>query len=119
MKVVIKKPGESMAVIEVSGLQEINKLVGNVDENGEGYSFTGSDFRQGVFPGIDIHINGSSLFNPGLEENFWDIYGNKLYCGNVVFAGYHPDPAEYGVCSLTDEQIRYLTENIRSVFDIF
>ena len=120
MKVVIKRPNEGMQVIEVSGLSEINKLVGNVDENGEGESSTGSDYRQGVFKGIDIHMNGNAIFSTKLPSNFWDTNGNYMYCGNVIFAGYNPESKlPYGVCSLTDEQIEYLKANISQQYDIF
>ena len=35
MKVVVKNPNEAMKVIEVADLKEINKIIGNVDKNGE------------------------------------------------------------------------------------
>jgi len=120
MKVVIKRPGEGLTVIEVKDLQEINKLVGNIGSDGEGRHDTGSDFRQEVFGGIDIHMNGNAVFNPSLPQNFWDANGNRLFCGNVIFAGYDPKSGEpYGVCSLNDTQIEYLKANIRRVYDIF
>ena len=119
MKVVIKKPNEQLKIIEVKDLTEINKLLGNFNEKGEVDSSTGSDYRQGIFKGIDMHVNGSSLFNADLPKNFWDVKGNRLYCGNVIFAGYDPNARkEYGVCSLTDEQIDYLMKNIRTLFEI-
>ena len=70
MKVIVKNPNEAMKVIEVADLKEINKIIGNVDKNGEGLDETGSDYRQGVFDGIDIHMNGRAVFNPELPENF-------------------------------------------------
>ena len=119
MKVVVKNPNEAMKVIEVADLKEINKIIGNVDKNGEGLDETGSDYRQGVFDGIDIHMNGRAVFNPELPENFWNAMGSRLYCGSVVFAGYDQNAEDpFGVCSLTDEQIEYLKENIRNVYDI-
>lgn len=119
MKVVVKKPNEAMQVVEVADLKEINKIVGNVDANGEGLTYTGSDFRQGVFDGIDIHMNGLAVFNPDLPRNFWDVGGFKLYCGAVVFAGYNENSQNlFGVCSLTDAQIEYLKENIHKVYEI-
>ena len=119
MKVIIKRPNESMQIIEVKNLKEINKLLGNIDENGEADSSTGSDYRQGIFKGIDMYVNGNALFNANLPKNFWDINGDRLYCGNVVFAGYDSNARkEYGVCSLTDEQIDYLMKNIRKIFEI-
>ena len=119
MKVVVKNPNELMRVIEVSGLKEINKIVGNVDENGEGLNETGSDFRQGIFYGIDMHMNGAARINTDLPKNFYDMSGLRLYFGSVVFAGYDQNAEDpFGVCSLTDEQIEYLKENIRKVYDI-
>lgn len=119
MKAVVKRPGERLSVIEVSGLEEINQIVGNVDENGKGYSFTGSDYRQEIFSGIDVHMNGNAIFNTELEQNFWDLSGNKLYCGNVIFVGYDPKSENpCGVCSLSDEQVEYIKNNIRRVYDI-
>lgn len=119
MKVVIKRPNEQLQIIEVNDLKEINKLLGNFTENGEVDSSTGSDYRQGVFKGIDMHVNGNSLFNADLPKNFWDVKGNRLYCGNVIFTGYDLNTAkECGVCSLTDEQIDYLMKNISRLFDI-
>lgn len=120
MKVLIKRPHESLEVIEVSGLKEINKLTHNVDENGEGYETTGTDSRQGVFDGIDIYMNERAIFNSNLPENFWSNNGMSLYCGNVIFAGYDPQSGgEYGVCSLTDEQIAYIRQNISKYYDIW
>lgn len=119
MKVIIKRPNESMQIIEVKNLTEINELLGNIDKNGEVDSTTGSDYRQGIFEGIDMHVNGNSLFNVNLPQNFWDVKGNNLYCGNVIFAGYDASARkDYGVCSLTDDQIDYLMKNIRTLFDI-
>jgi len=120
MKVLIKKPDEALSVIEVSGLAEINKLLGNVDAEGNGLSGTGSDYRQGVFNGVDMHMNGRAIFNSNLPQNFWDANGNYLYCGNVIFAGYDSSSgAPYGVCSLTDEQIELVKNNIHKYYDIF
>lgn len=119
LKVVIKRPDEQMQIIEVKDLREINKLLGNLDEKGEGENTTGSDYRTGVFQGIDMHVNANSLFNTDLPKNFWDIKGKNLYCGNVIFTGYDSNKRkEYGVCSLTDNQIDYLTKNINQLFDI-
>ncbi len=119
MKVVVKNPNEALKVVEVADLKEINKIVGNVDVNGDGLNETGSDFRQCVFDGIDMHMNAKAQFNLRLPENFWDISGFKQYCGSVVFAGYDMNSSEpFGVCSLTDEQIEYLKENIHKVYDI-
>lgn len=119
MKVIVKNPNDVMKVVEVAGLREINKIVGNVDANGEGLNETGSDCRQAIFHGIDMHMNARAMFNSKLPENFWDVSGFKLYCGSVVFAGYDensPDP--FGVCSLTDEQMEYLKENIHKFYEI-
>lgn len=120
MKVVVKNPNEAMQVVEIADLKEINKIVGNVDANGEGLNEIWSDFRQRVFDSIDIYMNGSALFNPNLPKNFWDVGGFKLYCGAVVFAGYDENSQNlFGVCSLTDEQIEYLKENIHKVYEIY
>jgi len=119
MKVLIKKPGCCLETIEVSDLKEINKLLDNLDENGEGKSSTGSDLRQGVFEGIDMHMNGNALFNLKLPENFRDANGNLLYCGNVIFTGYDTSSGmPYGVCSLRDDQIEYIKANIGRYYDI-
>ena len=119
MKVLIKRPHASLEVIEVSDLKEINKLTHNVDENGEGLKSTGSDSRQSVFSGIDMYMNESALFNTSLPENFWDKNGNRLYCGNVIFAGYNPESGgAYGECSLTEEQIEHIKNNIGTYYDI-
>ena len=119
IKVVIKRPNEQMQIIEVKDLKEINELLCNFNEKGEADSSTGSDYRQGIFKGIDMHMNGNSLFNANLSKNFWDVNGNRLYCGNVIFTGYDSNERkEYGVCSLTDEQIDYLAKNIRTLFEI-
>lgn len=120
MKVVVKNPNEAMKVVEVADLKEINKIVGNVDANGEGLNTTGSDYRQGVFDGIDIHMNGAAILNSELPENFWDVGGFRLYCGSVVFAGYDKNNGDrFGVCSLTEEQIKYLKENIKKIYEIY
>lgn len=116
MKVVVKRPNEEPQVIEVSGLEEINKIVGNVDRNGNGINKAGSDTRGGVLPGIDMYVNDHALFNPFLPENFWDKSGKHLYCGNVVFAGYNRTVGGFGVCSLTDEQAELIQKEFCNLF---
>ena len=119
MKVVIKKPGENLKIIEVKDLREINKLTGNIDENGEGYDYTGSDLRKSVFDGIDMYVNENAPFAFELGQNFWDVSGFNVYYGNVIFAGFDRNSGgDYGVCSLSNEQIDYLNKNISSLFDI-
>ena len=119
MRVLIKEPDSVLRIAEVEGLREINELVGNVDRNGEGLASTGSDFRQEVFDNIDMHMNDSAIFNVELRNNFWDVRGRNLYCGTVVFAGYDSNSSEqYGVCSLTEEQIDYFRKNIGKIYEI-
>lgn len=118
MKVIIKRPHAALEVIEVSGLKEINQICGNLDDEGNPLNITGSDYRQGVFANIDMYVNGNALFNTKLPKNFWDVNGNSLYCGNVIFAGYNASASEYGLCALTDEQIKTVFERIHEKYDI-
>lgn len=119
MKVVIKRPNESLQVIEVEGLQEINQIVGNFDEHGNGLYDVNSDIRTRVFDGIDMYVNELAQFNPNLPKNFWDVLGFQLICGNAIFAGFDKNNKEdFGLCSLTDEQIDYLKNNVNKVYDI-
>lgn len=108
MKVIIKKPGEKAEIYEVSGIQEINKLVGNIGDNGEGYNYVGSDIRQNIGRHIDMYVKEDAIFNPELKENLW-VTDYALVCGTIIFAGYDKNNLEkdYGACSLTAEQIEY------------
>lgn len=109
MRVIVKHPGMEPEVIEVESIQAINKLVGNVDEDGNGWDHVGSDERQEIgsgIDGVDIYCRFNAAFNIELKENLW-FNDNHLLCGTVVFAGYDNKnkKTNYGACSLTDEQI--------------
>ena len=113
MRVIVKHPGMEPEVIEVESIQAINKLVGNVDEDGNGWDHVGSDERQGIAPGVDKYMKSDAVFNSELEGNLWSSSGASLICGTIVFAGYDNDQkTDYGACSLTDEQIKYCIEYI-------
>lgn len=117
MRVIIKKPGEKPKTIEVLNLSEINKLVGNVDEDGNGWNHGGSDIRMLIGPGIDQYCKDDAISNVELGPNLWSYNDNAMYFGTVVFAGCDKN---YDLCSLTDEQIqyclRYISEKEINIF---
>ena len=107
MRVICKKPKCDAELIEVAGIEEINKLVGNVDENGNGVNGASSDIRCGVLGGVDLYMKEDAVFNTALEGNLWTRNDNAIVCGTVVFAGYDDNKYEdSGAASLTDEQVR-------------
>ena len=102
MKVILKKPKMDPEVIDVENLCAFNKLVGNVDESGNGLNFVVSDERMSIAPGIAMYIKSDADFISSLEANIWTKNGSTLICGPVVFVGYNNGT----VCSLTEEQIK-------------
>ena len=110
MKVVVKKPGIEPEIIEVEDLRAINKLVGNLDESGEGLNHTGTEIREPIVNGIDVYTKSDALFNIELGQNLWDSRNSAVICGTVVFAGCNENNQ---VCSLTEEQIAYCLEYIK------
>lgn len=108
MKVIVKHPGKEPEITEVDGIAAINKLVGNVDENGNGRDHAGSDVREAIADGIDEYVKENAAYNTELERNLWSSNNFSLFCGTVVFAGYNRENrADCGACSLTDEQIAF------------
>lgn len=97
MRVVIKNPNEAMKITDVENLKEINKLVGNVDENGEGLAVTNGNICQEVFDGIGIemYVNENSNMSLSLKRNFWDVKGNVLYGGTVNLPAIKQGLTEY------------------------
>ncbi len=114
MKVIVKAPGLNPEVCEVSGIVEINKLVGNVDKKGDGYNYVYSDMRTNIGKSVDIYMNEYAAFNVELEGNIWSPSDSVLFCGTVVFAGYSQDncKVDAGACSLTQEQIDFCLDYI-------
>ena len=113
MKVIIKEPGKNPVITEVEDMVTINKIVGNVDGNGNGVDTTGSDSRGSIGKGIDQYNKDDALNNLRLDGNLWNQYDTGVLCGNIVFAGYDPNSkANFGAVSLTDEQIKYCLEYI-------
>lgn len=112
MKVIIKRPGESGKIVEVTGLSEINKICGNVDSDGNGVNRTSSDIRMGIHSGIDMYVKEDAINNFDLDENLWAPGDMAVLFGNIVFAGYDGQLEGYGVCSLTDEQVQIVMDFI-------
>ena len=102
MKVILKKPKMDPEVIDVENICAINKLVGNLDDLGNGLKTVGSDTRMLIAPGIDMYTKDDANFNQSLEANIWTEDGFGLICGSIVFAGYNKGV----VCSLTEKQIK-------------
>ena len=117
MKVIVKRPDEMLHFEEVSGLEEINQIVGNIDENGNGLNHMGSDICDEIFPGIEMYMKADALVNADLPKNFWNKKGNKLYFGTIVIVGYICANG-YHVCSLTDGQIATLKNHLNELYDI-
>ena len=106
MKVIVKKPNLSPEICEVSGISEINQIVGNVDKKGIGYNHGSSDIRMSIGKNIDMYVKEDAINNFDLEQNLWAPNNNAVFFGNIVFAGYDQEKTEdAGACSLTDEQI--------------
>ncbi len=113
MKIIVKKPGKPYELCEVSGISEINKLVGNVDSDGNGYNHGGSDIREPIGKDVDMYVKEDAGWNADFRPNLWHPNGFVKYCGTVAFAGYDSDSYdECGACSLTDEQIGYCAQFI-------
>ena len=108
MKVIVKHPGMEPEVIDVGGIPDINKLTGNIDENGNGLDHINSDMRGSVAPGVDEYLYAKAAYNSKLGENLWSSDDVLLYCGTIVFAGYDKDKTtDWGACSLTEGQIEW------------
>ncbi len=109
MLVVVKEPGLEPEIREVNGISEINKIVGNIDEDGNGYNHGGSDIREPIGKGVDIYMYGAAVYNLDFgESNLWTQNNRGVICGTVVFAGFDPDDSSNsGACSLTEEQIEH------------
>lgn len=109
MRVIVKKPNQEAEICEVSGIAEINKLVGNLDENGNGSKYVGSDIRQFIGKNVDIYVKDDALLHPELGANLRTPSNNAIHYGTIVFAGLDENngKVEFGACSLTDEQIEY------------
>lgn len=106
MRVLVKKPGFDAEICEVNGLQGINKLVGNVDENGHGLKTTGSDARMSIGNDVDLYMYVNARHEHHKKPNIWSDDDNGIVYGTIVFAGYDSiHGADFGVCSLSDEQI--------------
>ena len=114
MKVIVKNPGLDPGLCEVSGITEINKLVGNVDENGNGVNDVNSDMRTDIGRNVDMYMNEHAAFNTKLEGNLWSPNNSTLFCGTIVFAGYSQDncKVDFGACSLTQDQIDFCLDYI-------
>lgn len=106
MKVVIKKPGKDGEIAEVEGLSAINKICGNVDENGNGKNRTSSDMRCQIYKGVDMYVKEDAINSVDLGGNLWAPGDMYVLFGNIVFAGYDEHAEGCGVCSLTDEQVQ-------------
>ena len=108
MRVIVKYPGKEPEVMEAEGIRDINKLVGNVDEQGNGWDHTSSDIRSFIADGIDEYVKANAAYNPELEPNLWSSDDFNVWCGTVVYTGYDSEkPTDCGACSLTDEQIEF------------
>lgn len=106
MKVIVKRPGEDGEIVEVEGLSEINKICGNVDDEGNGINRTSSDIRMQIYRGVDMYVKEDAINNFELKRNLWAPGDMAVLFGNVIFAGYDEKAEGCGVCSLTDEQIQ-------------
>ena len=112
IKVIVKKPGAMPEIVELEGMSEINKIIGNVDEQGNGWNDASSDTRMEVGPCIDEYCKADAVNNFALEQNLWNHFDSAVLFGNIIFAGY--DSTNYDLCSLTDAQIKYCFEYIAS-----
>jgi hypothetical protein len=113
MIVIVKEPGKHFEKRDVEGIEEINRLVGNVDENGKGVNYGSSDTRDFIAPGIDMYCNANALYNNDLEPNLWNKSDTGVLCGTVVFAGYdQEDTMNAGAVSLKEEQIEIISSFI-------
>ena len=39
IKIIVKNPGVMPEIVEIEGMSEINKIIGNVDEQGNGWNY--------------------------------------------------------------------------------
>ena len=112
IKIIVKKPGAMPEIVEVEGMCEINKIIGNVDEQGNGWNHAGTDARMQIGPGIDEYCKADAVNNFDFKKNLWNHFDNAVLFGNIIFAGW--DSTKLDVCSLTDAQIKYCFEYITS-----
>ena len=112
IKIIVKEPGVMPEIVEVEGMSEINKIIGNVDEQGNGWNYANSDTRMPIGPYIDEYCKADAMFNVNFEGNLWDDFDNGVLCGNIIFAGW--DSSQGKICSLTDDQIKFCFDYIVS-----
>ena len=112
IKAIIKKPGVKPEIVELEGMCEINKILGNVDEQGNGWNYASSDTRMEIGLGIDEYCKEDAINNFNFEQNLWNHFDSAVLFGNIIFAGW--DSSKFEVCSLTNEQIKYCFDYISS-----
>lgn len=112
IKIIVKKPGVMPEIVEIEGMSEINKIIGNVDEQGNGWDYASSDTRMQIGPNIDEYCKADAINNFNFEENLWNHFDSAVLFGNIIFAGW--DSSKADVCSLTDDQIKYCFNYIAS-----
>ena len=112
IKVIVKKTGVMPEIVELEGMSEINKIIGNVDEQGNGWNYATSDTRMQIGLDIDEYCKADAINNFDFEQNLWDYFDNAVLFGNIIFAGWDSSKSE--VCSLTDDQIQYCFAYIAS-----
>lgn len=112
IKTIVKKPGATPEIVELEGISEINKIVGNVDEQGNGWNHAGIDTRMTIGPGIDQYCKADAINNFDFEQNLWNYFDSAVLFGNIIFAGWDHSKSE--ICSLTEDQIQYCLDYIAS-----
>ena len=103
MTVIIKKSNANPEIIEVSGYEEIGKLVGNIEKDGKG-RLPSSDSRISIGKEIDLHMNELACIKDDLEpniilDNFSSVRGTIICASCDLKTG--------KLISLTKEKIDY------------
>ena len=111
MRVLVKKPGQEPEIMELGSLVDINKIVGNLDENGNGLREPSSDIRMTIGPKIDEYCKADALINFDMEPNIWNHNNMGVLHGTVIFTGIDVDD-HFNPCSLTDDQIAFCLDYI-------
>ena len=112
IKTIVKKPGIGPEIVELEGMSEINTILGNVDEQGNGWDYASSKTRMQIGPGIDEYCKADAINNFNFEENLWNDFDSAVLFGNIIFAGW--DSSKRDICSLTDDQVKYCFDYIDS-----
>ena len=71
IKIIVKEPGVMPEIVEIEGMSEINKIIGNVDEQGNGYGGGNCDINTALEIGKRATKYGMKLLVNFHYSDFW------------------------------------------------